>query len=124
MFRTFRDCCADASASFLLLGSQRRHKQKEARPRDHTTRPPLLYHLSICYTILEDLSGNGGIRSNLKVDDKSVAYFSHRPETIAKRNVTKCLDTVYSTINGANDTQKFRLSQLHMGQFGPRLVFS
>jgi hypothetical protein len=105
MFRTFRDCCVDASASFLLLGLQRRHKQEEARPYNHTTRPPLLYaHLSICYTILKDLSGNSRIRSNLKVNGKSVAYFSYRPETIAKRNVTNCLNTVYSTINEADCT--------------------
>jgi hypothetical protein len=79
-------------------------------------------HFGIRYTIPKGLSGNGGVRSNLKVDGESVAHFSHRPETIAKRKVKKCLDTVYSTISGADYTQKLRFSQLHIGKLGARLV--
>jgi hypothetical protein len=72
-------------------------------------------HFGIRYTIPKDLNGTCGVRSDLKVDGKNAVFFSHRPESIAKHNVTKCLDKVYSTIDGADYTQKLRFSQLHIG---------
>jgi hypothetical protein len=77
----------------------------------------------IRYMIPKDLNGTCGVRSDLKVDGKNAAFFSHRPESIARRNVTKCLDTVYSTINGADYTQKLRFSQIYIGQLGTRFVY-
>jgi hypothetical protein len=77
----------------------------------------------VCYTIPKDLNGACGVKSELKVDGKYAVHFCHKPEPIAKHDVTKCFDKVYSTIDGGDYTQKLRFSQLHIGQLGTRLVF-
>jgi hypothetical protein len=66
-------------------------------------------------TVPKDLNGTCKVWSNLKVDGENAVFFSYKPESIARHDVNKHLDKVYSTIDRADYTQKLRFSQLYMG---------
>jgi hypothetical protein len=81
-------------------------------------------NFGVCYTIPKGLHGARGVRSNLKVDGKSVRSYNHSHAQLAKHNVTNCIDTVSSTIGGSNYTQRLRFSQLHTGWIQTHLLYT
>lgn len=73
-------------------------------------------YFGVRYTIPKDLSGACGVHSNLRLDGKSICSVNHSHEQITNCDVTNCLDTFYSTVDGARYEQQFRFSQLQIGQ--------
>jgi hypothetical protein len=69
------------------------------------------------YTIPKGLDGKRGDWANLEVDGRSVRshHRSHAGGKVADRDITNCLDTVYSNVDGAKYTQKLRFTKLHIG---------
>jgi hypothetical protein len=73
-------------------------------------------NFSVRYTIPQGLYGAYGVRSNIKIDGKSVSSHNHNYEQVARRDVTKWVNTVYGTDSGMNYTYKLRFSKLDIGQ--------
>lgn len=77
------------------------------------------------YTIPHGFSEEFGVKTNLTIDGKHVRSYTHNQYQVvhSKRDIVKCLDECYSTVDGIKYTQKFRFSQLHIGIHFSSLVY-
>jgi hypothetical protein len=73
-------------------------------------------NFSIRYTIPQGVYGAYGVRANIKIDGKSVSSHNHNYEQIARRDVTKWVNTVSSTVDGMDYTYKLRFAKLDIGE--------
>jgi hypothetical protein len=69
------------------------------------------------YTIPQGFSEEFGVKVTLTIDGKRVRSYTHNQYQVrlAKRNIMNCLDLCNSTVDGIKYTQRFRFSQLHIG---------
>lgn len=74
-------------------------------------------NFSVRYTIPKGLYGAHGVRSNIKIDGKSVSSHNHNQAQIARRDVTKWVNTVCGTVDGFDYKYKLRFSKLDIGQY-------
>lgn len=80
-------------------------------------------HFGVRYTIPSDLTGEFGVRSQLFLDGKRISTSVHSRRQFEENDVANYLEKYYTTMNGSNYEQRFRFTQLQIGELkGRRLM--
>jgi hypothetical protein len=77
---------------------------------------------AVRYTIPKGLNGVCGVRGNLRIDGKNICSRNIVHKQLEKRDVTKCLDSLFLNRGTSSYTQKFRFSQLRIGTLLYQLI--